>query len=508
MPSEANSSTGIGQRGISRRRLITRPWEIAFAYAVLGALWVAVSDQLLRRWVLDPDHLLLWNACKGIGFVSVTAVLLLILLQRTFQTIGSAYDSMQKSEGALRNEQVFTDAMIEGMPGILYIYDFAGRFLRWNRNLEVISGYTSEEVGQMHPRDFFATEDQPLIEQRMAQVFTQGEASVAATVVTKNGNLLPFFLYGRRVEFEHQTCLVGFGIDTSDRMEREAEREKRRRAEAADRLKSSFLATMSHELRTPLNSIIGFSGILLQELPGPLNAEQQKQLEMVQSSARHLLALVNDLLDISKIEANQLEVAHEPFDLQRSIGKVIQLVEPMAAAKHLQLRVEVADDLGETMGDERRFEQILLNLLGNAIKFTEQGEVGIEAFVRRGPPLPKELTPPASATAKPGEEEGSGSSPEFRGDLEVRSGLAEPLYLQVQVSDTGTGIQPEELPQLFQPFRQLDSGSSRKQDGTGLGLAICRRLAELMKGEIRAESAWGQGSTFSLTLPLQRPTPS
>ena len=150
------------------------------------------------------------------------------------------------------------------------------------------------------------------------------------------------------------------------------------RAESADRLKSAFLATMSHELRTPLNSIIGFTGIMLQGLAGPLNAEQTKQLGMVQSSARHLLALINDVLDISKIEAGQLEIRAEQFDLRSSLEKVAALVKPLAEKKGLALRVVLSPDVGQAVSDRLRVEQVLLNLLNNAVKFTERGEVTLE----------------------------------------------------------------------------------------------------------------------------------
>ncbi len=242
------------------------------------------------------------------------------------------------------------------------------------------------------------------------------------------------------------------------------------RALAADRMKSVFLATMSHELRMPLNSIIGFTGVLLQELPGPLNPEQGKQLAMVRKSARHLLALINDVLDLSKIEAGQLKVACEPFDIRASVDKVIGLVTPQAQDKGLALQAHLAPDLGQAVGDERRFEQILFNLLGNAIKFTERGEVSltVEAIADRTP-----------------------------------AGAAAQSAVRVRVTDTGMGIKPEDLATLFRPFHQLDTGLAREQEGTGLGLAICRRLADLMGGEIHAESVIGKGSTFSFTLALK-----
>jgi len=243
------------------------------------------------------------------------------------------------------------------------------------------------------------------------------------------------------------------------------------RAEAADHVKSAFLATMSHELRTPLNSIIGFTGIMLQGLAGPLNPEQSKQLEMVRSSSRHLLALINDVLDISKIEAGQLEVAGELFDLRESITKVLGIVAPLAEKKGLALDAHITPELSEAVGDSRRVEQILLNLLNNAIKFTDRGEVALKVD------LVPDFKSPGRISAQPA--------------------------VRFRVSDKGIGIKPDDLETLFQPFRQIESGLSRNYEGTGLGLAICRRLADLMGGEISAESVWEKGSTFSFTLPLK-----
>jgi PAS domain S-box-containing protein len=253
-------------------------------------------------------------------------------------------------------------------------------------------------------------------------------------------------------------------------------REALERAEAADRVKSAFLATMSHELRTPLNSIIGFTGIVLQGLAGPLNAEQTKQLGMVRGSARHLLELINDVLDISKIEAGQLEVHAESFDLRASLERATSLVRPMAEKKGLQLSLTLAPAIGEMVSDRRRTEQILLNLLNNAVKFTERGAVTVTAS----------------------------GVPQFRRTPEAEAVPA----VAVCIADTGVGIKPEDLPKLFQPFRQIDSGLTRLHEGTGLGLAICRRLTTMLGGTLSAASEWSRGSVFTLTLPLHLPPSS
>ena len=232
------------------------------------------------------------------------------------------------------------------------------------------------------------------------------------------------------------------------------------KAQEADRLKSAFLATMSHELRTPLNSIIGFTGVLLQELAGPLNDEQDKQLAMIQVSAHHLLALINDVLDISKIEAGQIEIVKQPFDMRLVIEEALRTTSPLAAKKGLSLVAAIAPEVGSMVSDRRRVEQILLNLVNNAIKFTERGEVRVECRIQDG-------------------------------------------WLDTRVRDTGIGIKPEDMDKLFQPFRQIDTGLTRRHEGTGLGLSICQKLVQLLGGKIGVESEWGKGSTFTFTLPLR-----
>lgn len=246
------------------------------------------------------------------------------------------------------------------------------------------------------------------------------------------------------------------------------------RAESADRLKSAFLATMSHELRTPLNSIIGFTGTLLQGLGGPLNDEQIKQMQMVQGSGRHLLTLINDILDISKIEAGQLEIHRESFNLPEAVSRVVESIAPQAQKKGVIMEASISQEAGDIISDKRRVEQILLNLLNNAVKFTPSGG---RVKVTVDPWYGQDAKDPSSTT--------------------VLSG-----WLRLSVEDTGIGIKKEDMGKLFQPFRQIDTGLTRQYEGSGLGLSICQRLVEMLGGEIRAESQGeGKGSQFLVILP-------
>ncbi|MFY0713287.1 PAS domain-containing protein [Seonamhaeicola sp. NFXS20] len=239
----------------------------------------------------------------------------------------------------------------------------------------------------------------------------------------------------------------------------ELEKEKVK-AQSADLMKSAFLATMSHELRTPMNSIIGFTGILLKELAGPLNEEQKKQLNMVKKSGEHLLRLINDILDISKIEAGKLKISIYPFDYIETLKGTVSFLMPQAKAKNLSIETELPVSKLTITSDERRVEQVLLNLLSNAIKFSKKGIIQVKVHLKEN-------------------------------------------EIVTEVIDQGMGISKKDLAKLFMPFIQLETGLSRNHDGTGLGLAISKNLIEKLGGSIQVESIEGNGSNFTFILPIE-----
>ncbi len=522
--------------------------RVVLPYTLFAGLWILVSDGVLRALVPDPAAYSQWSTYKGWAFVLTTSVLLAALLRRELRARAFNQDALDAVNRLLRTlsecdqalvrartEQQMLDRVCQIVvgrggyrlawivimgpdgPGHLQLVAQAGRLT--DGGAVVASTDPDAEHTQEPIATALRTGQSEVLRPRTAGRRVKpsredgqrpDDAAVLALPLKGDGCVLGVFALasGAPGAFgDNEKALLAqlardlaFGITSlRERAERQradaqvrqlheelrrhaeeleqrvAERTRelavaRDRAEAADHLKSAFLATMSHELRTPLNSIIGFTGILLQGLAGPLNPEQTKQLGMVRVSARHLLELINDVLDISKIEAGQLEVRAECFDLAASARRVAAVVTPHAAKKGLVLTLTAPAGLPQMVSDRRRVEQILLNLLNNALKFTERGQVTLTA--------------------------------ETVGDFQRSPALPPVPAVRLRVADTGIGIKPDDLALLFQPFRQLDTGLTRHHEGTGLGLAICRRLAGLLGGEIRAESEWGRGSTFTVSLPL------
>jgi len=243
------------------------------------------------------------------------------------------------------------------------------------------------------------------------------------------------------------------------RLFREIEK-KGRELEIASKHKSEFLANMSHELRTPLNAILGYTELILDKIYGNVPEQIQEVLERVEQNGRHLLSLINDVLDLSKIEAGHLTLSLNEYSMKEVVQTVVTAVESLAAEKNLELRVTVSPEVACGKGDEQRISQVLMNLVGNAIKFTEEGKVEVEARASN--------------------------------DTFV-----------ISVSDTGPGLSEADQQKIFEEFHQVDGSSTRKKGGTGLGLSIAKRIVEMHGGSIWVESTLGKGSTFSFTLPIR-----
>jgi signal transduction histidine kinase len=295
-----------------------------------------------------------------------------------------------------------------------------------------------------------------------------GYRSLLAVPLLREGRILGALTVWRKAAGDFSTEIVNllqtFATQSAlaiqnARLFREIE-EKSQQIEAANRHKSEFLANMSHELRTPLNAIIGFSEVLQERLFGELNEKQAEYTDDILTSGRHLLSLINEILDLSKVEAGRMELEVATFDLPLAIDNARTFVRERATRHGINLDVTIDERVGDIVADERKIKQILLNLLSNAVKFTpEGGRVGINARQVNG-------------------------------------------AVEISVSDTGIGITPEDQPKIFEEFRQVGGDYSHKSEGTGLGLTLAKKFVELHGGRIWVESEVGKGSKFTFTLPI------
>jgi PAS domain S-box-containing protein len=592
----------------------------------------------------------------------------------------------KQAEEEIRKEKAFSEAMLDSLPGIFYLFDHTGRFLRWNRAFKTLSGYSGEEIAAMSPLDFFAGDDRALLKERIEKVFETGASDADARFLSKDGRRTPYYLVGVRFILDGVPCCIGMGIDITERKETEKTikryndellaladasnvvvsstnttnelyeticeiavkdfglkmawlglvvedtydvkiggqfplddgylkntkvtwddsptgmepigraiktktvhvsddintdtrfaswREKalkwgfhsfltapmitskgkvigainlykeetqfftpqrkklfqifanqaataienalllegleqkvskrtqefetanlqlltmneelalrrteadtaKMQADAANRAKSDFLANMSHELRTPLNSIIGFSELLEDGIAGPIADNQKELVNDISTSGKHLLSLINDILDLSKVEAGKMELELGEFSLEELIDGSLVMFREKAMKHNIKIVAVVEEGIGNIVADERKIKQVLFNLLSNAFKFTPDGgsvRVAARRVVRdRGLGIGGENLNPNPQQPTPDRD-----------------------FIEISVTDTGIGIAPEDQEKLFQPFRQIDSVLSKKYSGTGLGLNLCKQFIELHGGRIWIESEEGRGSKF------------
>jgi PAS domain S-box-containing protein len=399
-------------------------------------------------------------------------------------------DERMRLDQRLRDQHFYTRSLIESNIDALMTTDPRGIITDVNAQTEALTGCTRDELIGAPFRNYFTDPDHA--EAGINRVLAEGKVTNYELTARARDGKLTVVSYNATTFHDRDRRLQGVFAAARDmtelkRIER-ALQQKNAELEDASRMKSEFLANMSHELRTPLNAIIGFSEILRDGLVGAMSDKQRNFTGDILRSGQHLLSLINDILDLSKVEAGKMLLDLDPVEVSSLFVNSLTIVRENAATRHIRLTLDAEEGLGSMLVDARKVKQIVYNLLSNAVKFTADGG----QVTLRAAKVPR---------ARVGrlEDGGQGSGRAF---MPGENTFAE--FLEISVSDTGIGIATEDLEHLFKPFSQIDSGLARKFEGTGLGLAMVKLLADLHGGSVAVESRTNAGSRFTVWLPLRR----
>jgi PAS domain S-box-containing protein len=413
----------------------------------------------------------------------------------------SAQDRRQAADQLLQREEMFRLITTTAKDAII-LMDEEGRITYWNPAAETMFGYTATEVmgknlHQLLAPAYFETYAEGFRRFRETGTGKVIGSTLEIAALRKDGSEVPVEVSTSALSIRGTWHAIGIVRDISERRKAVNAENARVRAEALSRTKSDFMAHMSHELRTPMNSVIGFASILREGMAGACNEKQNEYLDHVLSSAYHLLSLINDILDIAKIESGKLDIEPEHLPLKDMLDESLALELEMAMKHNIRVSLELDPAADVTIeADVKKVRQVLFNLLGNAIKFNRDGgsvvmrarRVSCEILHTQASPLEEALASGSSRISCISDRNGD--------------------YVEISVADSGIGIQPVDMPKLFTEFTQLRTGPSREYPGTGLGLALSRKLVEMHGGRIWAESEFGKGSTFTFILPLRNSRPS
>ena len=396
-------------------------------------------------------------------------------------------DERMRLDQRLRDQHFYTRSLIESNIDALMTTDRRGIITDVNKQTEALTGCTRDELIGAPFRNYFT--DAGRAEAGINRVLAEGKVTNYELTARARDGKLTVVSYNATTFHDRDRRLQGVFAAARDvtelkRYERTLQ-QKNVELEDASRMKSEFLANMSHELRTPLNAIIGFSEVLRDGLVGPMSEQQRSFTGDILRSGQHLLSLINDILDLSKVEAGKMLLDLDPVEVSSLFVNSLTIVREKAAARRIRLTLETESGLGSMMVDARKVKQIVYNLLSNAVKFT--GDGGLVTL--RAAKVERNRV--GQLDGKPGR-------------TFVPSENAFTEFLEISVTDSGIGIASEDLAHLFKPFSQVDSGLARKFEGTGLGLAMVKLLADLHGGSVAVQSEVGTGSRFTVWLPLRR----